>query len=31
MDHPTDSIEDLVFQVIGELGFADPMAHGQTV
>jgi hypothetical protein len=26
MDQPTDSIQDLVFQVVAELGFADPVA-----
>jgi hypothetical protein len=31
MSQPTDSTQDLVFQVVDELGFADPMAHGQTV
>jgi hypothetical protein len=25
MDHPTGSIQDLVFQVVGELGLADPV------
>jgi hypothetical protein len=31
LGQPTDSIQDLVFQVVGELGLANPGGSGQTV
>jgi hypothetical protein len=30
MDHPSGSIEHIVLQAMGELGFANPLVRGQT-
>ena len=31
MAQPNGSIRDLVLQVVGELGLANPVPHGQTI
>jgi hypothetical protein len=31
MDHPSGSIEQIIQQALGELGFANPVVRGQTL